>query len=207
MGSDGRHILLYGEVLQRNKEATKRTFLSDFSMLFDPLGWLAPTLILPKILMQLIWIQGIEWDTVLPKDINDQWVKLRKGIQRLEKIRIPRWLGLNSLVAHKSSHGFSYASEQAYAAVIYQRTQNTSGDVMITILAARSKVAPISLPRLELCGAQLLVKLMKKIVETYPIQNIQAYENRSLLVGATSIILGMFYRKSCNLYSRSDTCV
>lgn len=44
---------------ERTAVATKRTFLSDYSMLFDPLGWLSPALVLPKIMLQHIWLKGI----------------------------------------------------------------------------------------------------------------------------------------------------
>uniref|UniRef100_A0A1X7UJQ0 Uncharacterized protein n=1 Tax=Amphimedon queenslandica TaxID=400682 RepID=A0A1X7UJQ0_AMPQE len=56
-------------------------------------------------------------------------------------------------------HGFIDASEDVYAAVVYIRSQDTDGNIGISLVIAKSCVSPIkrmSIPRLELCGAQLL---------------------------------------------------
>ena len=60
-------------------------------------------------------------------------------------------------------HGFSDASEDAYAAVVYLRMIDTKGDVHVSIVMSKTKVAPIkrlTIPRLELCGAHLLSQLL-----------------------------------------------
>ncbi|GBM73055.1 hypothetical protein AVEN_268531-1 [Araneus ventricosus] len=66
-------------------------------------------------------------------------------------------------------HGFSDASESAYAWVIYAIQRNDNGVVQVTILAAKSKVAPlkpVSIPRLELNGALLLSRLFSVLINT-----------------------------------------
>ena len=53
-----------------------------------------------------------------------------------------------------------------YAAVVYLRTAYTSRPPTISLVAAKTKVAPLkkqSIPRLELCRAQLLAKLLTSI--------------------------------------------
>ncbi|XP_037928489.1 uncharacterized protein LOC119664075 [Teleopsis dalmanni] len=81
----------------------------------------------------------------------------------VEQIRIPRWMGVSSS-DNWELHGFSDASEAAYAAVIYIKI-----GLHINLLTAKSKVAPIknkkTIPKLELCGAHLLAKLMSKIIK------------------------------------------
>jgi hypothetical protein len=63
-------------------------------------------------------------------------------------------------------HGFSDASKQAYSAVVYLRSVYGDGRVQISLVAAKTRVAPTkrqSIPRLELLGALSLAKLTRKI--------------------------------------------
>ncbi|XP_063830967.1 uncharacterized protein LOC135080214 [Ostrinia nubilalis] len=119
---------------------TKRTIIGDIARLFDPLGWIAPTIIIAKIFIQRLWI--------------------------------PRWLGTCPDDVQVELHGFCDASKAAYSAVIYLRTINIQGQVNVSLLTAKTRVAPIkqvSIPKLELCGAVLLSRL---ITETAKVLNI-----------------------------------
>ena len=61
-------------------------------------------------------------------------------------------------------HGFSNASGRAYAAVVYLCVNNKKRSVVL--VASKTKVAPVKqvlLPRLELCAARLLSKLVKHV--------------------------------------------
>ena len=65
-------------------------------------------------------------------------------------------------------YGFSDASERAYAAAVYA-VLHTSVGISLCLITAKAKVAPIkvlSLPRLELCGAHLLSRLISYILES-----------------------------------------
>ncbi|KAK2577926.1 hypothetical protein KPH14_000951 [Odynerus spinipes] len=55
--------------VESSAHKTKREILSIIAQLFDPLGWLAPVVIIAKTLMQELWIRGIDWDSELPDDI------------------------------------------------------------------------------------------------------------------------------------------
>ncbi len=66
--------------------------------------------------------------------------------------------------ASHEAHIFSDASEQAYGAVAYLRTTDKRGQVYLSFMVARSRVAPKrshSIPRLELCGALVAAQLAK----------------------------------------------
>lgn len=66
-------------------------------------------------------------------------------------------------IASIQLHGFSDASEDAYSGVVYFRAQDRHGDVYISLVISKTKVAPIkrlTIPRLELCGAKLLAQLL-----------------------------------------------
>ncbi|GFW83538.1 integrase catalytic domain-containing protein [Trichonephila clavipes] len=65
--------------------------------------------------------------------------------------------------------GFADASEAAYGAVVYLQCFLHNGAAKVSILASKSRVAPIrviSIPRLELCACVLLAQLVKKIHST-----------------------------------------
>lgn len=159
-----------------NKNLTKRNLLSSISKLFDPIGWIAPVIITAKILIQQMWLTGLNWDDELPLSITEKWNLYRSNLQVVERLEIPRWFHTDKY-AKVEIHGFCDASLSAYAAAVYIRCQ-IGDDVKIELLTAKSKVAPLkslTLPKLELRGAVLLSKLMKNIVDTLQIDNVRTF--------------------------------
>lgn len=143
---------------------TKRSVLSLTSRIFDPLGWLAPAVVRAKIMFQTTWLRGVSWDTPLDSGNSRLWREFRDDLPRLEEIRIPRFVQLNG--GNLEVHGFSDASERAYAAVVYARTVEPDGVSRVRLLSAKTRVAPlkqVTLPRLELCAATLLVRLVAHV--------------------------------------------
>lgn len=135
---------------------TKRSFLSEVSRLFDPLGWTAPCMILPKIIFQNLWKKHVEWDEVLQSSVLAEWTTFRENLAAIEQIRIPRWIQIHNSNRSCELHGFCDASMAAYATDVYVRVQDASGGFLVNLLSAKTRVAPvkeISLPKLELCGA------------------------------------------------------
>lgn len=151
---------------ETNDVHTKRSFLSQAARLYDPLGWLAPSTIIVKILFQQLWKENLDWDDPLPKAIADQWNHLQRSLCCFQTLRIPRWMSMSS-TRSVEVHGFCDASMAAYASVVFVRVTTEDGTVKVHNVSAKTKVAPlkvISLPRLELCGAVLLVKLLQDII-------------------------------------------
>ena len=105
----------------------------------------------------------------------------------MNNLRIPR----NVICPKYTSveiHGFSDASEAAYGACIYVRSNRSDGEVYVRLLCAKSKVAPIktiSIPRLELCEALILARLVSKIAKSFNI-NISEFT----LWSDSTIVLG-----------------
>lgn len=152
----------YSTELIRTEKYTKRTVLSLAARLFDPLGWLAPVTVRAKILFQSTWLLGIDWDLPLPDDDVQRWREFQGELPLLKEVRVPRWLGIAEGCSMEV-HGFADASERAYAAAAYLRTRDRNGRIEVRLVAAKTKVAPlkqVTLPRLELCAATLLSRLV-----------------------------------------------
>ncbi|UYV69371.1 K02A2.6-like [Cordylochernes scorpioides] len=133
----------------KGDEITKRGMLLLVAKLYDPMGWLAPLIVLGKIMIKRLWVAGKDWDAPIDGPIKEQWKKFREQLGCLRTVRIPRWLGLMG-IQDIQLHGFSDASEDA-----------------ADLVAAKTRLAPvrrISIPRLELCAAVLLTRLITHIL-------------------------------------------
>ena len=85
----------------------------------------------------------------------------------LSKIRVPRCLQLRE-VTSATLHVLVDASENAYGAVVYMRSEYIEGKVLLSFVASKTKVAPLqslSIPRLELMAAILGKQLALSIAE------------------------------------------
>lgn len=167
---------------------TKRELLSQIASLFDPLGWIAPVLIKPKLLLQQLWQLKVDWDEKLPSSIQEEWQKIKNELPLITKLRIPRWIGTT-----KSSkvelHSFGDASEAAIAAVVYLRSFDENGEIInVSLLTAKTKVAPIkklTIPRLELCAAVLTARLTKQVISALNmnIERVYLYSDSKIVLG------------------------
>jgi len=95
-------------------------------------------------------------------DITVKWERLWEELPLLEKLRVSRWLGTGDTNSHFELHGFADALERGYIAVEYLRI-TPNNQIKTRLLMAKSKIAPIklvSLPRLELCAAALLLSIL-----------------------------------------------
>ncbi|XP_045535769.1 uncharacterized protein LOC123721327 [Papilio machaon] len=152
---------------------TKRSVISEISRLYDPLGWIAPCIITAKIFIQKLWISGLDWDDELSAELLAEWQFYRCELQKLNGFRIPRWLQRKNNDQNVELHGFSDASSVAYAAVVYMRVIDSEGQINCNLVTAKTKVAPIkqvSIPRLELCGAVLVTKLLLEVARVLNVQ-------------------------------------
>jgi len=156
---------------------TKRKVLSIIASWYDPVGWLTPLTIQAKLLMQQLWLEGKEWDVDIKPLSLHKWNVLISNLVAIQQIKIPRWVGTHP-ENELQLHGFCDASEKAFCACIYIRAKTPEGTVHTHLLVAKSKVAPlqtVSLPRLELCAAHLLSKLVNKVLSELKISFSEVY--------------------------------
>lgn len=145
----------------KNERLTKRVLLSQIATIFDPLRLLGPVIVKAKILIQQFWELKLEWDETVPMDIITMWNEYKTQLHKVGSISVPRGIIIGEC-CDLQLHGFCDASEKAFGTYIYLRSTNRSGDCIVRLVCAKSRVAPIkkiTLSRLELCAAVLLARL------------------------------------------------
>ena len=173
----------------RLESVTKRALVSDVAKTYDVLGWFAPSIIKVKILLQRLWEAKVGWDDPAPDDIRKSWEKWRLELPVLTSKLIARcYFPRNVSITSTQLHGFSDASEDAYAGVVYLRMVDTSNVVYVSLVMAKTRVAPIkrlTIPRLELCGANLLANLLDHIkrVLGIPSDHVYAWTDSTVVLG------------------------
>lgn len=166
---------------------TKRSVLSIVASIFDPLGLVSPVVIVYKMFLQQLWSHSLQWDDELPDELSLQWQHLHSQLLHLNTIQVDRLVMVKGTPTDIELHGFADASEKAYGCSLYIRSTNAHGTTTVKLLCSRSRVAPVkkvTLPRLELLGAELLSKLLQK---TVPILNLKI--DRTFLWTDSTIVL------------------
>ena len=145
-------------------EPTKHSIVSIVSKIFDPLGILSPVVIVFQLFFQELCLSKVTWDEILGEDLQKKWRDLLSGLKTEELLRVPRYC-LPTVRMGVKLIGFCDASIRAYTAVVYLQDQNQG----CSLIASKTRVAPAqaqTIPRLELLGALLLLRLMLCIKES-----------------------------------------
>ena len=145
---------------------TQRWVLSTVSSLFDPLGFVSPVILKAKILFQSLTRQKFGWcDKLSDEDakLRNSWLRELQALHHLEVVRyiFPAKCDTTSLKS-VVLHYFTDASSCAYAIMVYARIVDKFGNVSCSFVFGKSRLAPIktiSIPRLELMAAVLVVKI------------------------------------------------
>ena len=69
---------------------TKRTLLSNVSKHFDPIGLIAPVLVVVKVIIQSCWKLDLEWNDTVPDDVSRAYTNWKDGMGSLSQLKIPR---------------------------------------------------------------------------------------------------------------------
>ncbi|XP_045449969.1 uncharacterized protein LOC123658650 [Melitaea cinxia] len=162
-------IFTFNVDLDSPRTWTKRLVLSTVARTFDPNGWICPVIFWAKCFLQRLWTAGLGWDKPLREAILKDWLLFASSLPAINMISLPRAM-LPPGKHTASLHGFSDASERGYAAAVYLRTVTMDGQVKVSLVMAKSKVAPLrtalTIPKLELSGAALLARLLNHVMST-----------------------------------------
>ncbi len=166
---------------------------------YDPLGLLCVFTIRFKILMRNIVGEGPPkvsgWDDPVPANINKDFREVVTHLGELRAITFPRAAKPKEEVVGKPMLLiFRDGSTLASCALAYLRWQMADDTVQCRLLAGKTRVAPkckISIPRMELMGALLAVRLSRKIQDALQMELEAVRYFTDLAVG-----LGMILRES-----------
>ena len=140
---------------------TKRTLLSDASKHFDPIGLIAPVLVVAKVIIQSCWKLDLEWNDAVPDDVSRAYTSWKNDMSALSQLKIPGKVLSTHLYDEAFLQVFCDASEKAYGACVY--LVSVKDDIVYsTLISSKYKVAPIkpsTLPRLELLAIHTGAKL------------------------------------------------
>ena len=169
-------------------EFTKRNVLRRTASVYDPLGFLSPYVIRSKLLIQKAWLEARDWDELLPTPHQREWTKWFRELEDLELVKIPRCLKDPSpKVEERSIHTFSDASKNPYTAVVYARHVYEDGNITARLIMSKSRLSPlktVSIPRLELLGALIGLRLTRQVFSALKIPtNGVTYSADSVNVG------------------------
>ncbi|XP_062538129.1 uncharacterized protein LOC134206429 [Armigeres subalbatus] len=145
---------------------TKRQVLSLVSRMFDPLGLVAPVILIGKLLMKNIWKEELEWDDELTGELKKHYDNFLNALSGVTNLRISRHVVVTGAIAFEL-HRFGDATLEAYGACVYIRSILPGQPAVMKLLCAKSKIVPktvLTIPRKELLAALLLNRLVKKVL-------------------------------------------
>jgi hypothetical protein len=173
---------------------TKRSVLSTIAKIYDPLGILSPITFWAKCFMQVLWKNDYHWDQPISTEMASSWKTFSSELPCVSSVSVQRYIPTEQS-SNISLLGFSDASLSGYAAVVYIRLEYNSMPPTVHLITARSKVAPLksgrvveplSVPRLELCGALLLAQTLHRIQTTLAskinIQEVHAWTDSTVVL-------------------------
>ena len=146
---------------------TKRSVLKMTAKIYDPMGFLSPLTVEMKILFQELYVGKKNWDIELRGESLRKWKSFLQDLILIDCYRIPCCYFARQSVDIQL-HGFSHASERAYAAVVYIRSTYSDGQVEVRVVASKSRIAPIKrqmIPRLELLPGSTDLSPSRKLTQ------------------------------------------
>ena len=160
-----------------DRPLTRRGILSTINSVYDPLGFLAPVLLIGKQILQCMCREQADWDTPLPEELKQRWEHWRESLFHLERLKIQRCLkpaGFGEVVTAELHH-FSDASTSGYGQCTYLRLLNRESNVHCSLIIGKSRVAPlkhVTIPHLELVAALVSVKISALLQRELEYENV-----------------------------------
>ena len=125
----------------------------------------------------------------MPSAFLPVWEKCSRDLRLITKYPVPRrYSSSDSPVIQKQLHSYCDASQAAYGAVVNLRLLHEDSTVSVSLVTTKTKVTLLNgstIPRLELCGALLLARLICRTGKdvNIPTSNIFAWYDSTAVIG------------------------
>ena len=152
-----------------NLPDTRRTLLRVIAAMYDPLGLAAPFVLQGRIILQETCRRNFGWDQKLPETLKEEIKRWLDGLNKLEAASSRNILTSTTSIRDSELHLFSDASENGYGVVAYTRIKHDHG-YRCSFVYGKARVAPlktVSIPRLELSAAALLVRVGQTLISAF----------------------------------------
>lgn len=159
---------------------TRRGVLSTVASIYDPLGFLAPLILLGKQILQQLCRDKVGWDEPLSEELRTRWVSWLQDLENLSSVKIRRcYVPANFTdVKQYELHHFSDASTTGYGECTYLRAIHANGDVHCSLVMGKARVAPTkvtTVPRLELSAAVVAARTSAMLRNELEMDGLQEY--------------------------------
>ena len=178
---------------------TKRKLLQAVTIIFYALGDFSPIILAAKLLLQKLWINGIDWNEPLSGQYLCEWKAVAIELEKISTITIPRFIRINKITEETSYYSLCFcdASKVAFSTIIYLRTSNH--EYQVNLLLAKCHLPSkkgTALPCLELLGTLIGVCCLTFVQRELrlPIQK------RSLWTNSQCVLLWLTSKKLLSIF-------
>jgi len=176
-------------IIMQDKSLSRRGILSTVSSVFDPLGLVAPFILVGKQILQELCRDGVGWDDEVPDNLRPKWEKWRAELPALERLRVARCHKPQDFdkVMNVELHHFSDACQNGYGQCSYIRLVDDKNRVHCSLVMGKSRVMPlkpVTIPRLELTAAVVSSKIscvLRKELEYAEMKEVFWTDSRTVL--------------------------
>ena len=148
---------------------SRRSILSNVNSLYDLLGFVAPLVLVARMLQQKIVQRKLGWDDDLPELDARQWRSWFEQLKLLHNLTLSRCFlppDFGKVVCYQL-HRFSDAFAQGYKCVSYLRLVDEKGPIHCSLLCEKARVTrprPRAYLRLNVISKSVTLCWLSKIV-------------------------------------------
>ena len=185
----------------RENPLTRRGVLSTVASVYDPLGLIAPVILIGRLILQEMCRDRLTWDEPMSEALLPRWESWRRDLHGLRDVSLPRCYlpdGFGKPLVIQLHH-FSDASQAGYGQCSYLRLENDKGQVHCTLIMGKARVTPLkptTIPRLELQAAVLSANAAKFLESELTYKDIQHF-----FWTDSKIVLGYIQNESARFHT------